>query len=283
MKKNMQDLKRRLLVSLGLVIVTGMLVYNSHNFWTGLGLSIATAALGAVGIWEYFQLAKAKGLKPKTQFVTLMAVAFIFIYNYLDPLYAYLLFVFGFYALLIQRFKKINGALADIASEFFGLCYLAIPLSMMLWIVLSGTDDYRDGRIWFLYLILVTKITDVAGYFVGRLFGSHSLARSLSPKKTIEGSVAGFVASVGLSCSFSYIIHCVIPNARFVLPLGHALVLGVLIACASLLGDLAESLLKRDATVKDSNKLPGIGGVLDLLDSLLFSIPIVYFYLQIVR
>lgn len=282
MKKNMQDLKRRLFVSIGLVLITGFLVFNSHHFWTGLSLTIATAVLAAVGMWEYFQLAKAKGLKPKTQLVTIMGVAFIFIYTYFDPLYAYLLFVFGFYALLIQRFKKINGALADIASEFFGLCYLAIPLSMMLWIVLASNNPERDGRLWFLYLILITKITDVAGYFVGRLFGSHSLARSLSPKKTIEGSVAGFIASVGLSTSFSWIIHYFCHNAKFNLPLSHALILGVLIACASLLGDLAESLLKRDATVKDSNKLPGIGGVLDLLDSLLFSVPIVYFYLQIV-
>lgn len=282
MKKNMQDLKRRLFVSLGLVLVTSILVFNCHNFWTGLCLTTATAILAAVGIWEYFQLAKAKGLKPKIPLVMFMCVAFIFIYTYLDPLYAYLLFVFGFYSLLIQRFKKINGALADIASEFFGLCYLAIPLSMMLWIVMASNSAHRDGRIWFLYLVLVTKITDVAGYFVGRLFGAHSLARSLSPKKTIEGSVAGFMASVILSCSFSYIIHYFLPHVSFHLPLSHALVLGILIACASLLGDLAESLLKRDAIVKDSNKLPGIGGVLDLLDSLLFSIPIVYFYLQIV-
>jgi phosphatidate cytidylyltransferase len=190
--------------------------------------------------------------------------------------------VIGFYALLIQRFKKIKGALADIASEFFGLCYLVIPLSMMLGIILSMPIQDVDGRLWFLYLILVTKVTDVAGYFIGRLFGSQPLAQSLSPKKTIEGSVAGFVASVGLSCGFSSIIKYFFPGYAFHLPLMHALVLGVLIASASLLGDLAESLLKRDATVKDSNKLPGVGGILDLLDSLLFSTPIVYFYLKIV-
>lgn len=282
MKKNMQDLKRRFIVSLSLVLITSFLVANSQNFWIGLGLTAAVAALAGIGIWEYFQLAKHKGLKPKTSLVIFLAVAFMFIYNYLDPLYAYLLFVFGFYALLIQRFRKINGALADIASEFFGLCYLVIPLSMMLGIILPRIGATFDGRFWFLYLIVVTKMTDVAGYFVGRLFGSQPLAQALSPKKTIEGSVAGFIASVALSVSFSTILQKFFPNYVFSLPIGHALVLGVLIAAASLLGDLAESLLKRDATVKDSNKLPGVGGILDLLDSLLFSTPIVYFYLKIV-
>jgi phosphatidate cytidylyltransferase len=282
MKKSMQDLKRRLVVSLSLVIMTSFLVVKSHNFWVGLGLVAATAALAAVGIWEYFQLAKAKGLKPKPTLVISLAVAFIFIYTYLDPLYAYLLFVLGFYALLIQRFKTIKGALADIASEFFGLCYLVIPLSMMIGIVLCMPEIKIDGRLWFLYLVVVTKITDVAGYFVGRLFGSQPLAHSLSPKKTIEGSVAGFIASVGASCGFSSAVKALWPDQAFYLPLNHALILGVLIASASLLGDLAESLLKRDAIVKDSNKLPGVGGVLDLLDSLLFAAPIVYFYLKIV-
>jgi phosphatidate cytidylyltransferase len=282
MKKNMQDLKRRLVVSLALVIVTGFLVIKSQDFWVGLGLTTAVSALAGIGIWEYFQLAKAKGLKPKSSLVICLAIAFIFIYNYLDPIYAYLLFVIGFYALLIQRFKKIKGALADIASEFFGLCYLVIPLSMMLSIILSHTSSNVDGRLWFLYLVIVSKMTDVAGYFIGRLFGSQPLAQTLSPKKTIEGSIAGFIASVGTSCGFSSIIAKFFPQFSFNLPIAHALILGCLIAVASLLGDLAESLLKRDATVKDSNKLPGVGGILDLLDSLLFSTPIVYFYLRIV-
>lgn len=282
MKKNMQDLKRRLVVSLALVLITSYLVLNATNFWVGLAITAATAALAAVGIWEYFQLAKAKGLKPKSSLVISLAIAFMFIYTYLDPLYAYLLIVFGFYSLLIQRFKKIQGALADIASEFFGLCYLVIPLSMMLSIIKTNSLQGYDGRLWFLYLILVTKITDVTGYFIGRLFGSQPIAQSLSPKKTVEGTIAGFIASVATSCAFASTVKYVFGDVNFNLPFVDALILGVLIASASLLGDLAESLLKRDATVKDSNRLPGVGGILDLLDSLLFSAPIVYFYLKIV-
>lgn len=282
MKKNMQDLKRRLLVSLFIILIAGFLVAYSQNFWVELALTAATAALSATGIWEYFQLAKAKKLKPKVSMVMIVSIAFIFIYNYLAPTYAFLLIVFAFYSLLIQRFKKIQGALADIASEFFGLCYLTIPLAMMLSILFNKISTSSDGRIWFLYLVIVTKMTDVAGYFIGRLFGSQPLASSLSPKKTIEGSIAGFVASVSTSLGFSLFFSLNSKTNLLNLPLSHALVLGVLIASASLLGDLAESLLKRDATVKDSNKLPGVGGILDLLDSLLFSIPIVYFYLKIV-
>jgi CDP-diglyceride synthetase len=86
MKKNMQDLKRRLIVSLGLVFITSFLVIYSQNFWVGLAITSATAALAGIGIWEYFQLAKAKKLKPKTSLVIFLAIAYIFIYTYLFPM-----------------------------------------------------------------------------------------------------------------------------------------------------------------------------------------------------
>jgi phosphatidate cytidylyltransferase len=125
-------------------------------------------------------------------------------------------------------------------------------------------------------LIAVTKITDVGAYFVGKLFGKHPLAPYLSPRKTIEGAIGGFCSAVALSLFF-----CIIGRSvGWDLSVWHAAWLGMVIGILSQVGDLAESLLKRDAAVKDSNRIPGIGGVLDLLDSVLFTSPVVYFFIR---
>jgi len=123
---------------------------------------------------------------------------------------------------------------------------------------------------WFIFLLVVTKISDIAGYFIGKTVGKRRLSK-ISPNKTVEGSLAGLLAAV-----FSaYLFHFIFP-----VQLVEALILGLIFGSLSQIGDLAESLLKRDAGVKDSNNLPGIGGVLDLLDSLVFTAPFLWIYLS---
>jgi phosphatidate cytidylyltransferase len=125
----------------------------------------------------------------------------------------------------------------------------------------------------------VTKITDVGAYFVGRLWGKTKLSPTLSPKKTVEGAAAGFISAV----IASILIHFAgrqFFNSHFGLSFVESIWLGMLIGVFGQIGDLAESLLKRDAVVKDSNTLPGLGGVLDMVDSLLFTAPIVYFFIR---
>jgi phosphatidate cytidylyltransferase len=119
---------------------------------------------------------------------------------------------------------------------------------------------------------MITKLGDIGAYFIGARFGRHPLMPRISPKKTIEGAVAGLIFSVlgALICrpflNFSYI---------------HAVVLGIFFGAVGQLGDLSESLIKRDCQVKDSGKLlPGMGGILDEIDSLLFTAPLFYFYMS---
>jgi phosphatidate cytidylyltransferase len=131
-----------------------------------------------------------------------------------------------------------------------------------------------DGRDWLLFTVLTVWITDTGAYFVGRTLGRHRLAPAISPGKTIEGAlgsaIAGFAAVFALDAIFG-----------LGLDTQHRVILGLLLPAVTLFGDLAESALKRSLDIKDSGALvPGHGGVLDRLDSLLFAAPVVYWYLH---
>lgn len=130
-----------------------------------------------------------------------------------------------------------------------------------------------------LFLLAVTKFTDMGAYFVGTLIGRHKMVPHISPGKTWQGLggayFAALVAAVGLTLC--------LPQQMMPVTLGHGIILAFLLGTAAVAGDLAESVLKRCFEIKDSgHTLPGIGGVLDLTDSVLFTAPLLYFYLLLV-
>jgi phosphatidate cytidylyltransferase len=286
--KQLPDLKRRFAVS----SITVLVVSSLLAFYTFLPVTIilvlCVAALAGIGVWEYARLAAAKNFDPSVKAMILISMAEVFAFfaahkHVVIPEFPALVLVIGAIVFFLLHFKGTSDALANVAVEFFGVCYVSVPLSALLGILypLSHEGLVQDGRWWLVYLIVVTKITDVGAYFVGKLWGKRKLAPILSPKKTVEGAIAGFICAVGMSMFISYLGKTIAPTA-FNLPLLEALFLGILIGVLAQVGDLAESLLKRDAVVKDSNTLPGLGGVLDMVDSLLLTAPIVYFYLKIV-
>lgn len=135
---------------------------------------------------------------------------------------------------------------------------------------------YRWGGFTVITLFACIWICDTAAYFLGRAVGRRKLFERASPQKTWEGAIAGFIAAIGTSIAAKYIV-------LDYLTLGHAVAIGVFVGVFGQMGDLVESLFKRDAGVKDSSSLiPGHGGVLDRFDSLLFASPIVYLYLEFV-
>ena len=136
-----------------------------------------------------------------------------------------------------------------------------------------------EGRWWFLYLLLVTKASDVGGFILGSIIGKHKLAPHVSPGKTIEGALGGFALSFIISIFLFY--WWGIRESWMSITLLDAISLGILLPIIGQIGDLAESLLKRDAKVKDSSSLPGMGGFLDMVDSLLFTIPVLYIFLKL--
>jgi phosphatidate cytidylyltransferase len=131
--------------------------------------------------------------------------------------------------------------------------------------------------VYVLYLIVVTKFSDMGAYVTGSLIGKHPLIPHISPNKTWEG----FFGALVFSTAGSFGLRALLPGGLRALTTVDALILGLGLGFAAIIGDLAESIVKRSAGVKDSGRLlPGIGGTLDLIDSILFTAPLLFFYLR---
>lgn len=179
-------------------------------------------------------------------------------------------------------YKESGSTITNLGSTSLSILYVGGLLGFLVQLRLLDVcgNVSRGGMLALLATILVVKSTDMGGYIVGRLWGRHKLAPSISPGKTWEG-LAG-----GLAMALLAAVIALGPLARLLgcssgtsgSWLSEALVYGIAVSCAGIFGDLAESLFKRDAGVKDSSTwLPGLGGVLDILDSLLVAAPVAYF------
>ena len=187
------------------------------------------------------------------------------------------LIVFVLGLCVLQFLSKTNTAgILAISTTLFGLMYVPWLLNFIQKInFFPGIND--NGKFYVLYFILVTKFSDSGAYAVGSLIGRHKMIPRISPAKTWEGFGGAIVVATGASLVFA---HCFADKMPGMTPL-HAVILGVILSSTAVIGDLIESLFKREAGVKDSgNFFPGIGGILDLLDSLLFNAPIMYLYLR---
>jgi len=172
--------------------------------------------------------------------------------------------------IFIRQFTRENTfeALGGLATTLFGLAYVAALFSYFFYI---RAIDHQQGAWLVLFLILVTKMGDAGAYAIGNLVGRHVLIPRISPRKTVEG----FVGAVLTSGATAVLARPML--GRPDLPVGMSLLLGLFLGFCGQLGDLAESLLKRDCQVKDTSAfLPGLGGVLDVIDSLLFTAPLFY-------
>ncbi len=171
--------------------------------------------------------------------------------------------------IFIRQFLRQNTfeALGGLATTLFGLAYIAALFSYFFYI---RTIDVERGAWLVFFLILVTKMGDVGAYAIGNLLGKHTLVPRISPRKTIEGFVGAVVFSMVTAVLARSMLHRPYP-------LPCVALMGLFLGVCGQLGDLAESLLKRDCQVKDTGTLmPGLGGVLDVIDSLLFTAPLFY-------
>lgn len=278
----MTDLHRRIVVSsISIAIVVCLIVFAFQPIFQYI-VAALVALLAGIAIWEYEQFAKAKGgrmILPGLIILTLgVVLSFFFSANssWLSSL-PIIVFFIAFLVLFALHFGEKDGAVVDLAVSSFGLLYIAVPMGMILGILYSGGVD---GRWWITYLLVVTKITDIGAYFAGSLWGRRKLAPNISPKKTIEGAIVGLACA--LLASFIFGIGSDYAGS-FHLGILEWLFLGLVLGAVGQFGDLSESLLKRDANKKDSNALPGLGGVLDSIDSILFNAPIIFIYLHFIK
>jgi len=186
-----------------------------------------------------------------------------------------IVFVLG---LCLRQFvsRSNTAGILAISTTLFGLMYVPWLLNFIQKINFFPNIE-SQGKFYVLYFVVVTKFSDTGAYAVGSLIGKHKMIPRISPGKTWEGFGGAIAVSTAASLVFVHFLGHKMPGMNLL----HAVVLGVVLSLAAVVGDLIESLFKREAGVKDSGKLfPGIGGILDLLDSLLFNAPIMYLYLR---
>jgi len=188
-------------------------------------------------------------------------------YFYFLPLLTFLVIIS--LILLLIKFREFFKILSTPGIILGGVFYICLLLSHLILI-----RKMNSGREWLFFLMIVTFMGDTAAYYVGSIWGKHKLYAAVSPKKTFEGSAGGMIGSI-----LGGIIFWTIFLSQ--LEIYHCLVLVIGISIMGQFGDLCESMIKRKAGVKDSGKLlPGHGGLLDRIDSIIFSGPFLYYYLK---
>ena len=178
---------------------------------------------------------------------------------------------------LAVLFRGRQPYIANVATTILGFLIAWLPCHVFL-IRQMGPEvelfgiTFKQGLYFLVFIFFVILLTDIGAYFFGTRFGKHKLSPVISPKKSVEGAVYGGLCAI--------IVGLIIGNLIGI-SLYHAFVLSLLVTVFAQLGDLSESLIKRDAGVKDSGtSLPGHGGFLDRADSYLFSVPVAYYYIK---
>jgi phosphatidate cytidylyltransferase len=298
-------LQTRLLVGTLLAILgVGLLVFDAYlEPWYPF-LLIVVVGLGMLGTHELLAL-----LDPSWRPLAMIcypAVCCVLAVNWIDPLRPYLgpaglwlggrdawsLILWVFVAVVIvaflvemYRYRKPGVSVVRIALTVWVVTYLGLLptfLAQLRWLEptslgLGGSASSAISRstLALAIAIFVPKSCDIGAYFTGRWFGRHQMSPTLSPKKTWEGAAGGIVCAV-LSTVGICRLGLDLPGGLIA-----EMVLGALLGGAGILGDLAESLIKRDSQQKDAGKLlPGFGGVLDVVDSILFAAPVAYWWLR---
>jgi len=258
--------------------------------------TLAIALLTYLALLEFFRMAEFKGIKPATK-TTLFSSFVIIISTYLETIGLIegeiLNSILPICSVVICTWLLLQpkpGTISDIAASIFGLFYLGFLPSY--WIKLRGLESViissNNGFFSFENLSNTTGLnltltscflivaSDIGSYFIGKSFGKTSLS-PISPSKTIEGLIGGISCSILLAIFFSFLLN-------WENPLLVGILYGILISLMALVGDIIESMMKRDAKIKDSGTfLPGHGGILDRIDSYIFTPSVLYYIFIILK
>ena len=269
----MSDLQRRFLTALVVGLLFLAAIYSGP-----LTYSLLFALAVVLGLWEYFDLVEKSGFKAQrlhglvvglSLYVTDILVHF---YEYTIMLYLIPLLVL-FFTMPLELYRNRKNPFINIALGLFGLLYFALPLTLLNHLVLPNHDHGYDPTFLLTFFMLIWAC-DTGAYFCGRWLGKHKLFERVSPKKTWEGAIGGVILSLIFGVIFSY--------AYPIMEMWKWMVLAAIASIAGIYGDLVESLLKRNVGVKDSGRLlPGHGGVLDRVDSILLATPPAFVFLQL--
>jgi len=255
-------------------IVLGLVSIAAAIFYPVCGILVSL--LSFIGLYEFYYMVEKKGVqlfKPFGLGVGLFICVSIYFHFTIKEGWQFLFAVFGLFMLFLLELRKqaAHQPILSISATVFGIIYISWCFSFLLRI-----RQLEEGAMLTGFLLLVTKSSDIGAYYWGKSAGRTPFMEKISPKKTLEGAVGGFFTSLSAGLLFSLFLKSITVLESFFLI--------IILAIVSQLGDLFESLIKRDCQVKDSGKLlPGMGGVLDVIDSIIFTAPICYLYVTMMR
>ncbi len=275
MALNLKTLGVRSISALVFVIVLMSAVL--YSYWS---LTLFFLIISIVGLNEFYNLANKLGAQPLrlpgyllgiTVFLAFVDFTALFNYYFKINLFVYASILIFLALLTISVLKLRQQPILDVCYTVFGVVYVSIPFALVGYLAKTwiSQSDSGEGSTWtILSVIFLIWSNDTFAYLGGSLFGKHKLIERVSPGKTWEGTVFGVLVTIGVS----FLLQTYLLNSEDRM---LWLLLGILVPTAATVGDLFESLLKRQAGVKDSGSLmPGHGGVLDRFDSLLFVVPV---------
>ncbi len=289
----MSELIKRIIVAIIGIPLAIAIVYVG-----GWYLAIVVMIITVLALKEFYNISAYKHSYPNTTlgYITgvLLIVNFQYYYLFQAMIYAvFLIIIFTLLTFILEMWHKKPNSTLNVSATITGVLYIPLSMSSLILIrnfydITQNIQSHNYGFVyipknvlasttegaWLLMSIFVSIwICDSAAYFIGKAIGKHKLFERISPKKTWEGAISGLIFAVISFWGASEIMLKDFPDI-------YAIVIGLIVGVIGQIGDLSESMLKRDAQIKDSSDLlPGHGGVLDRFDSILFVIPIVFIYL----
>jgi phosphatidate cytidylyltransferase len=260
-----------------LVLIPAVLLFTLWDYTPPFAVALYFIIL--LASYEMIGLAKKAGEEIYPFVVWFGAVVIPFVFHFKEfwaALFASVLVVIIFLSFLFKTLQKDPAAsVFRVVSANVFTAFLAPFFLSFIWLI----RNLDGGGWWVLFLFAAIWVSDICAYYVGKNFGKHRITPNISPKKTLEGFIAGFAGGILAAGAF----YCfIIPSRYTTLSAWQLALLLVDVVAAGILGDLFESLLKRNARVKDSgNVIPGHGGMLDRADSILFAAPVLYIYLKL--
>lgn len=264
------------LISTGVGIIILLLVMISNNIYI---FNIALTIISLIGIYEFYNAFKNKGIKPISLigYIVTLGILFVnqdFVFFNSEQIKNFLILALPVLILILfckSVFSNMKSNIQDIAITIFGIIY--IPYFLMF-LTLTRQLEFGEYLVW--YILLGAWVTDSFAYLVGTKFGKHKFSK-ISPNKSIEGSIAGIIAT---AVAFGIYTQFLI-SRNVELNCAEMIFIGIIVSIISQIGDLAASAIKRYCTIKDFGTImPGHGGILDRFDSIIMISPFVYMFLQ---
>jgi len=259
--------------------LVGLPILGFLVWYGGLTFLIFCTGVIIVSLFEFYDMLHSKGIRTLriTGVIFAIVLCLCAYWGKTEYMNASLTFILILFLSLQLLAREPRASVANLSNTLLGLLYIGWLFSYL--IVLRKLPM---GKECLFALLLITWIGDSGAYIVGTKWGRHKLIPRISPKKSIEGAGGGLVSSLLAALLTRWLFITPLASRWFNpldLSITHYVVLGLLLGTVGQVGDLAESLLKRDAKVKDSSRIiPGHGGFLDVIDSLLFTAPVMYYY-----